>query len=95
MQQSIILNKNQMKKEDSQQQNQLDFEPFYEALEDDPKLLDEAIEILLDMVELETNSIKKVALYIKEDSRNLYNEITKLYKSSQNQSNTPSCCGGH
>ena len=57
-----------MKKENSQQQNQLDFEPFYEALEDDPKLLDEAIEILLDMVELETNSIKKVALYIKEDS---------------------------
>lgn len=84
-----------MKKENSQQQNQLDFEPFYEALEDDPKLLDEAIEILLDMVELETNSIKKVALYIKEDSRNLYNEITKLYKSSQNQSNTPPCCGGH
>lgn len=84
-----------MKKEDSQQQSQLDFEPFYEALEDDPKLLDEAIEILLDMVELETNSVKKVALYIKEDSRNLYNEITKLYKSSQNQSNTSSCCGGH
>jgi hypothetical protein len=84
-----------MKKEDSQQQSQLDFEPFYEALEDDPKLLDEAIEILLDMVELETNSVKKVALYIKEDSRNLYNEITKLYKSSQNQSNTSSCCSGH
>ncbi|GGG17294.1 hypothetical protein GCM10011344_17430 [Dokdonia pacifica] len=83
-----------MKKEDSQQQNQLDFEPFYEALEEDPKLLDEAIEILLDMVELETNSIKKVALYIKEDSRNLYNEITKLYKLSQNKGNTSSCCGG-
>lgn len=40
-----------MKKEDSQQQNQLDFEPFYEALEDEPKLLEEALEILLDMVE--------------------------------------------
>lgn len=84
-----------MKTEVLKQQNSIDFEPFYEALEEDPKLLDEAIEILLDMVELETNSIKKVALYIKEDSRNLYNEITKLYKSSQNQSNTPSCCGGH
>ena len=84
-----------MKKEDSQQQTQLDFEPFCEALEDEPKLLEEALEILLDMVELEPNSIKKIALYIKEDSRNLYNEITKLYKSSQNQSNTPSCCGGH
>ncbi|EKF55511.1 hypothetical protein I215_07372 [Galbibacter marinus] len=83
-----------MKKEDSQQQNQLDFEPFYEALEEDPKLLDEAIEILLDMVELETNSIKKVALYIKEDSRNLYKEIVELSKSKQDKGNTPSCCGG-
>ena len=84
-----------MKKEDSQQQNQLDFEPFYEALEEDPKLLDEAIEILLDMVELETNSIKKVALYIKEDSRNLYNEVIALYKSTEDKGSTPSCCGGH
>jgi hypothetical protein len=84
-----------MKKEDSQQQNQLDFERFYEALEDDPKLLEEALEILLNMVDFEPKSIKKVALYIKEDSPNLYNEVTKLYKSSQNQSNTPSCCGGH
>jgi len=84
-----------MKTEELKKQNNIDFEPFYEALEDDPKLLEEALEILLDMVDFETKSIKKVALYIKEDSRNLYNEITKLYKSSQNQSNTPSCCGGH
>tara|TARA_R110000868_G_scaffold56674_2_gene175308 strand:+ start:419 stop:679 length:261 start_codon:yes stop_codon:yes gene_type:complete len=83
-----------MKKEDSQQQNQLDFEPFYEALEDDPKLLEETIEVLLDMVELEPNSIKKVALYIKEDSQDLYNKIIDLYKPSQNKGNTSSCCGG-
>lgn len=54
-----------MRKEDVQQQNQLDFEPFYGALEDDSKLLEEALEILLKMVDLESKSIKKVALYIK------------------------------
>ena len=84
-----------MKTEELEQQNNLDFEPFYEALEDDPKLLAEALEILLDMVELEPTSIKKVALYIKEDSQNLYNEIVDLYKSTQDKGNTPSCCGGH
>ncbi|MAD98297.1 MAG: hypothetical protein CMB99_13310 [Flavobacteriaceae bacterium] len=84
-----------MKTEELEQQNNLDFEPFYEALEDDPKLLEEALEILLDMVDFEPTSIKKVALYIKEDSRNLYNEIVELYKSTQDKGNTPSCCGGH
>ena len=84
-----------MKTEVLKQQNSIDFEPFYEALEDDPKLLEEALEILLDMVDFEPTSIKKVALYIKEDSRNLYNEIVELYKSTQDKSNTPSCCGGH
>ena len=84
-----------MKTEELEQQNNLDFEPFYEALEDDPKLLEEALEILLDMVDFEPTSIKKVALYIKEDSRNLYNEIVELYKSTQDKGNTPSCCGGN
>ena len=84
-----------MKTEETKQQNNIDFEPFYETLEDDPKLLEEALEILLDMVELEPTSIKKVALYIKEDSQNLYNEIVELYKSTQDKGNTPSCCGGH
>tara|TARA_B100001765_G_C19508622_1_gene345272 strand:+ start:5226 stop:5480 length:255 start_codon:yes stop_codon:yes gene_type:complete len=84
-----------MKTEETKQQNNIDFEPFYETLEDDPKLLEEALEILLDMVELEPTSIKKVALYIKEDSQNLYNEIVDLYKSTQDKGNTPSCCGGH
>ena len=84
-----------MKTEELKQQNSIDFEPFYEALEDDPKLLEEALEVLLDMVDFEPKSIKKVALYIKEDSRNLYNEIVELYKSTQDKGNTPSCCGGH
>ena len=42
-----------MKTEVLKQQNSIDFEPFYEALEDDPKLLEEALEILLDMVDFE------------------------------------------
>ena len=84
-----------MKTDEIQKQNQIDLEPFYQALEDDPKLLEEALEILLAMVHFEPKSIKKLALYIKEDSRNLYNEITELYKSNQDKGNTPSCCGGH
>ena len=36
-----------MKTEELEQQNNLDFEPFYEALEDDPKLLAEALELSL------------------------------------------------
>lgn len=84
-----------MKPKETKQQNNIDFEPFYEALENDPKLLEEALEILLDMVDFEPKSIKKVALYIKEDSRNLYNEVIALYKSTEDKGSTPSCCGGH
>ena len=84
-----------METEALQKQNNIDFEPFYEALEDNPKLLEEALEILLDMVDFEPKSVKKLALLIKEDSRNLYNEIAELYKSSQDKGNKASCCGGH
>ena len=84
-----------MKTEELKKQKSIDLEPFYEALEDDPKLLEEALEILLEMVNFEPSSIKKLALFIKEDSRNLYNEIVELYKSTQDKNNTPSCCGGH
>lgn len=84
-----------MKTEEYKEQNKIDLEPFYEALEDDPKLLEEALEILLGMVNFEPKSIKKLALLIKEDSRNLYNEIAELSKSNQDKGNTPSCCGGH
>ena len=84
-----------MKTDELQKQNHIDLEPFYQALEDDPKLLEEALEILLGMVNFEPESIKKLALVIKEDSRNLYNEIAELSKSNQDKGNTPSCCGGH
>jgi hypothetical protein len=83
-----------MKTKETKQQNNIDFEPFYQALEDDPKLLEEALEILLGMVNFEPKSVKKLALLIKEDSRNLYNEIAQLCKSNQDTGNTPSCCGG-
>ena len=84
-----------MKTDELQQQKKIDLEPFYQALEDDPKLLEEALEILLGMVNFEPKSVKKLALLIKEDSRNLYNEIAELSKSNQEKGNTPSCCGGH
>tara|TARA_R110002074_G_scaffold103161_2_gene222776 strand:+ start:710 stop:958 length:249 start_codon:yes stop_codon:yes gene_type:complete len=73
----------------------INFEQFYQTLEDDPTLLEESIEILLEMVNFEKKSVKKIALFIKENSRNLYNEISELSKSSQNKGNTSSCCGGH
>ena len=84
-----------MKTEELKEQSRIDLEPFYQALEDDPKLLEEALEILLGMVNFEPKSVKKLALLIKEDSRNLYNEIAELSKSNQEKGNTPSCCGGH
>ncbi|WP_445731593.1 hypothetical protein [Mariniflexile sp.] len=84
-----------MKTEALQNKSNIDLEPFYQALEDDPKLLEEALEILLGMVNFEPKSIKKIALVIKEDSRNLYNEIAELCKSEQDKGNTSSCCGGH
>jgi len=84
-----------MKTDELQNQNRIDLEPFYQALEDDPKLLEEALEILLGMVNFEPKSIKKLALLIKEDSRNLYNEIAELSKSNQDKGSTLSCCSGH
>ena len=84
-----------MKTEALQKRESINFEQFYQTLEDDPTLLEESIEILLEMVNFEKKSVKKIALFIKENSRNLYNEISELSKSSQNKGNTSSCCGGH
>ena len=84
-----------MKTEELQKKESINFEQFYQTLEDDPTLLEESIEILLEMVNFEKKSVKKIALFIKENSRNLYNEISELSKSSQNKGNTSSCCGGH
>ncbi len=84
-----------MKTDELENKNRIDLEPFYQALEDDPKLLNEALEILLGMLNFEPKSIKKLALIIKKDCRNLFNEIAELSQSSQDKGNTPSCCSGH
>jgi hypothetical protein len=83
-----------MKTEALQKQSNIDLEPFYQALEDEPRLLEEAFETLLEMVNSEPKSAKKLALLIKEDFHDLYKEITTLCNSDQDKGNTPSCCGG-
>lgn len=83
-----------MKTDELKEKDSIDLEPFYQAMEDDSKLLEEALEILLEMVHFEPKSVKKLALFIKKDSRNLYKEIVELSKSNQDKGNTPSCCGG-
>tara|TARA_R110001583_G_scaffold9203_3_gene43610 strand:- start:9500 stop:9754 length:255 start_codon:yes stop_codon:yes gene_type:complete len=84
-----------MKTEALQKQNSIDLEPFYQALEDEPNLLEEAFETLLEMVNSEPKSAKKLALLIKEDFHDLYKEIAALCQPDQDKGNTPSCCGGN
>ncbi|NEW80106.1 MAG: hypothetical protein GZ086_11935 [Gelidibacter sp.] len=84
-----------MKTEELQQQNNMNLEPFYQALEDEPKLLEEAFEIVLEMVSTDPKAAKKIAHLIKEDFHGLYKEVVALSKPEQGQDNTPSCCGGH
>ncbi|MBR9832420.1 hypothetical protein GYB57_09750 [bacterium] len=73
-------------------QNRIDLEPFYQALEDDRKLLEEAFVILLEMVNNEPESVKNLAKLIKDDYRNLYDEIADLNESKQENGNSASCC---
>lgn len=82
-----------MKTDKLQERNNIDLEPFYQALEDNPKLLEEAIETLLEMLNSESNSAKKMALLIKADFHDLYKEIVKLSNPDQDKGNTLSCCG--
>jgi hypothetical protein len=84
-----------MKTEAMQQQSSIDFEPFYEALEDDTKLLEEAFETVLEMVSTDPKAAKKIAQLIKEDFHGLYKEIVALSTTEKDQSTAPSCCGGN
>ncbi|MDE3741100.1 hypothetical protein [Maribacter polysaccharolyticus] len=84
-----------MKTKELQKQKSINLEPFYQALEDDPILMEKAFEILLEMVSTEHKSAKKMALLIKDDFHVLYKEIEALCKSNQDKGKTPSCCGGH
>ncbi len=82
-----------MKVNEIQKQNKIDLEPFYQVLEDDRKLLEESFEILLEMVNNEPESIKNLAILIKNNYPNLYKEIADLSKSDQDIGSAPSCCG--
>ncbi|MGV8946297.1 MAG: hypothetical protein ACOH1N_07700 [Lutibacter sp.] len=84
-----------MKTEELQQQSNIDLEPFYQALEDDVKLLEEAFETVLEMVSTDPKAAKKIAHLIKEDFHGLYKEVVALSTPEKDQGNTPSCCGGH
>ncbi|MCM4169802.1 hypothetical protein KCTC52924_03579 [Arenibacter antarcticus] len=84
-----------MKTDKPQEQNNIDLELFYQALEDNPELLEDAFETILEMVNSEPKSAKKLALLIKEDFHDLYKEIAELCTSDQDKGNTPACCGGH
>ena len=47
-----------MRTEELKQQCNIDLEPFYQALEDDMKLLEEAFEIVLEMVSTDPKASK-------------------------------------
>jgi hypothetical protein len=84
-----------MKTEALQQQSSIDFEPFYEALEDDTKLLEEAFETVLEMVSTDPKAAKNIAHLIKKDFHGLYKEVVALHTSEKDQGNASSCCGGN
>lgn len=84
-----------MKTEELKKQKSIDLEPFYQALEDDSELLEEAFEALLEMVSTGPKSAKNMAVLIKKDFHGLYKEIVALSEKGQSKGNMPSCCGGH
>jgi len=84
-----------MKTEELKKQKSIDLEPFYQALEDDSEFLEEAFEILLEMVSTDPKSAKNMAVLIKKDFHGLYKEIVALSEKGESKGNMPSCCGGH
>lgn len=84
-----------MKTEELKQQNSIDFEPFYQALEDDTKLLEETFETVSQMASANPKSAKNIAHLIKKDFHGLYKEVVTLSTAEKDQGNTPSCCGGN
>lgn len=69
------------------------FELFYEILEDEPRKLEEAFEVLLEMVISDPESTKNVALLIKEDYPALYKAIIAFQELQTDIDDLPSCCG--
>ena len=84
-----------METEKLKKRKTFDLEPFYQALEDDSKLLEEAFEILLEMVSTDPKSAKNMAALIKKEFHGLYKEVAALCETDQSKGSMPSCCGGH
>jgi len=84
-----------MKTEKLKQQDSINFEAFYQVLENDSKLLEEAFETVLKMVSTDPKAAKNIAHLIKEDFHGLYKEVVALSIPEKDQGNTPSCCGGN
>jgi hypothetical protein len=84
-----------MKTEKSQKHNMIDIEVFYQALKDDPKLLEEAFERITGILEMDSKAVKKMARQIKKDFHSLYNEVVTLSKLEKSQVKSSSCCGGN
>ena len=84
-----------MKTKEMKSTSAKDLEPFYKVMEAEPRKLEEAFEVLLEMVTSDTQSTKNVALLIKEDYPVLYKAIVSLSENNKGKSDLPSCCGGH
>jgi hypothetical protein len=84
-----------MKTKEMQTPGNTDFESFYKIMETEPRKLEEAFEVLLEMVISDPESTKNVALLIKEDYPSLYKSITALTEANKDNGTLPSCCGGH
>ena len=72
-----------------------DFEPFYKVLEEKPRKLEEAFEVLLEMVISDPESTKNVALLIKEDYPALNRAILAMNEPKKDKGAVPPCCGSH
>ncbi|MDZ7846517.1 MAG: hypothetical protein U5L96_06995 [Owenweeksia sp.] len=64
-------------------------------METEPRKLEEAFEVLLEMVTSDPQSTKNVALLIKEDYPELYKAIVAFSVKNDENDKGPACCGGH
>lgn len=72
-----------------------DFIPFYKVRDTQPHNLEEAFEVLLEMVTSDPRSTKNIALLIKEDYAELFEAIVALSVKTDENDKGPACCGGH
>ena len=84
-----------MKTENSENRENVDWEPFYQVLENDSKMLESAFEILLEMVTSYPDTTKNAAFLIRDKYPDLFKEIATLCGSVTDKSKGSSCCGGN